>query len=129
MGTSHILVFILCSSFLFPLTLSPWRSATKALNTAVNAAVQIEPFKLFYSINEGASNYKESASFSPQTTTMNSLPGRSTKPAGMAQMGYACFWPQGGGPKEATSQSDPWMNSLDGEEEYATEVVEDDDEE
>ena len=26
--------------------------------------------------------------------------GRSGRPAGIAQMGYACFWPQGGGLQE-----------------------------
>jgi hypothetical protein len=28
--------------------------------------------------------------------------GRSPRPAGMAQLGYACFWPNGGGVYEGT---------------------------
>jgi len=73
------------------------------MTTAVNAVVQIEPFKLFHNINQGASKYNEpsqSASSSQQLATVNSLPGRSDRPAGMAQMGYACFWPNGGGLRE-----------------------------
>ena len=32
---------------------------------------------------------------------VSTLPGgRSPRPAGMAQLGYACFWPNGGGVKE-----------------------------
>ncbi|KAL7483449.1 hypothetical protein ACHAW6_009100 [Cyclotella cf. meneghiniana] len=74
-----------------------------AMTTAVNAVVQIEPFKLFYNINEGVSKYNEPASSvspSHQLASINTLPGRSNKPAGLAQMGYACFWPKGGGLKE-----------------------------
>jgi hypothetical protein len=74
------------------------------MTTAVNAVVQIEPFKLFHNINQGVSNYNEPSSSvsspSHQLATINSLPGRSNKPAGMAQMGYVCFWPNGGGLKE-----------------------------
>ncbi|KAL3771499.1 hypothetical protein ACHAWO_000620 [Cyclotella atomus] len=73
------------------------------MTTAVNAVVQIEPFKLFHNINQGVSSYQEpssSVSASHQLATVTSLPGRSNKPAGMAQMGYVCFWPNGGGLKE-----------------------------
>lgn len=69
----------------------------------MNGVVQIEPFKLFHNINQGVTNYDEpSTSVSPshQLATVNSLPGRSNKPAGMAQLGYVCFWPNGGGLKE-----------------------------
>jgi hypothetical protein len=61
------------------------------MTTAVNAVVQVEPFKLFHSINEGVSSYIEpvapsSMSPSHQLATVNTLPGRSSKPAGMAQV-------------------------------------------
>jgi len=58
-----------------------------AMNTAVNGVVQIEPFKLFHKINEGACNYQQQSRSSSQTAHVNSLPGRSTKPAGIAQLG------------------------------------------
>jgi hypothetical protein len=57
------------------------------MNTAVNGVVQIEPFKLFHKINEGACSYKEKSSASSQTAHVSSLPGRSTTPAGIAQLG------------------------------------------
>ena len=77
------------------------------MNTAVNAVVQIEPFKLFHSINEGVCSFTESSpSISPNTATVCSLPGRSTKPAGISQLGYACFWPNGGGLKDNNPFSD-----------------------
>jgi hypothetical protein len=78
------------------------------MTTAVNAVVQIEPFKLFHNINQGVSSYHEpssSVSSSHQFATVTSLPGRSNKPAGMAQMGYVCFWPNGGGLKETHVES------------------------
>lgn len=59
------------------------------MTTAVNAVVQIEPFKLFHNINEGVSKYHEPPSFvspSHQLASINSLPGRSNKPAGLAQV-------------------------------------------
>lgn len=31
---------------------------------------------------------------------VSSVPGRSNHPAGLSQLGYACFWPKGGGLKE-----------------------------
>lgn len=72
------------------------------MNTAVNAVVQLEPFKLFYSINEGIRDYEASPSASSsQTATVGNLHGRSQKPAGIAQLGYVCFWPNGGGLKES----------------------------
>jgi hypothetical protein len=57
------------------------------MNTAVNGVVQIEPFKLFHKINVGACNYQEQATTSSQTAHVGSLPGRSAKPAGIAQLG------------------------------------------
>lgn len=61
----------------------------QAMTTAVNAVVQIEPFKLFHNINQGVSTYNEQSppiATSHQLATVNSLPGRSNKPAGMAQV-------------------------------------------
>eukprot|EP00984_Skeletonema_dohrnii_P039118 scaffold43137_cov144-Skeletonema_dohrnii-CCMP3373.AAC.1 len=88
-----------------------------AMNTAVNGVVQIEPFKLFHKINEGACNYQHQSSASSQTAHVNSLPGRSAKPAGIAQLGYTCFWPNGGGLKELPFSSHPKQSWDDDEEE------------
>ena len=54
---------------------------------------------------------------------VSTLPGgRSPRPAGMAQLGYACFWPNGGGIKEggvkppSLQSSDAGSSSNSGEE-------------
>jgi len=62
------------------------------MNTAVNAVVQIEPFKFFHNINDSIRNYQEedSSSSDLQSQTSNvgiNLPGRSNKPAGIAHLG------------------------------------------
>lgn len=77
-----------------------------ASKTAVKALVPIEPFKLFHKINKGIINHrKELEQALPAPTEMVSQDGTgpSARPAGMAQMGYACFWPQGGGLQEEGS--------------------------
>lgn len=71
---------------------SPWMA-----RVAVNNLVPIEPFKLFHKINKFVQSYE----LDPNRTQMvNSSPGRSNRPGGLSQMGYACFWPKGGGLKE-----------------------------
>lgn len=71
---------------------SPWMC-----RLAVNNLVPIEPFKLFHKINKNVLKYTTDPN---QTQMVKALPGRSNRPAGFAQMGYACFWPNGGGLKE-----------------------------
>ena len=44
-----------------------------------------------------------------------STPGRSGKPGGLSQMGYACFWPKGGGLQEGGSSSTNNNNTNDGD--------------
>ncbi len=73
--------------------ISPWMC-----RLAVNNLTPIEPFKLFHRINKNVLSYK--ASDLDRTQMVKALPGRSNRPAGMSQMGYACFWPNGGGLKE-----------------------------
>lgn len=52
---------------------------------------------------------------------VSSIPGRSTRAAGLSQMGYACFWPNGGGLKEGLihhghpHQVDPTTEETEGE--------------
>ena len=78
--------------------ISPWMC-----RLAVNNLVPIEPFKLFHKINKHAQVYKQSDL--DRTQMVKALPGRSNRPAGMSQMGYACFWPNGGGLKEGLIHS------------------------
>lgn len=54
-------------------------------------------------INE---NVKRSAPFLDTRTEMvTSTPGRSGRAAGLSQMGYACFWPKGGGLTEGATET------------------------
>jgi hypothetical protein len=63
----------------------------KAMNTAVNAAVQIEPFKFFHKINESICNYEEPLQYSnSQMSNVGGSQGRSNKPAGIAHLGELC---------------------------------------
>lgn len=68
-----------------------------ACKTAVNAVAPIEPFKLFYNINKCVNR---AIPLIKRAESVSSMPGRSTRPAGLSQLGYACFWPNGGGMKE-----------------------------
>jgi hypothetical protein len=91
-----------------------------ACKTAVNAVAPIEPFKLYYNLNQAVQNF----SYTPPpanddaeddhgdtrtdfVSAHSSYPhgqeeeeGRSRKPGGCSQLGYACFWPNGGGLEE-----------------------------
>lgn len=70
-----------------------------ASKTAVNALAPIEPFKLFHKINENVrrNQPKIRERFAEAEMVSNVPPGRTHRPGGMAQLGYACFWPKGGG--------------------------------
>lgn len=76
-----------------------------AAKTAVNALAPIEPFKLFHKINQNVKRNQPQLRERMAQAEMVSLPGgQSPRPAGIAQMGYACFWPNGGGLKEGASE-------------------------
>lgn len=81
---------------------------TWAVKTAVSALAPIEPFKLFHRINEGVKKALPELQLQLENAEMVSTPGQSNRPVGIAQMGYACFWPNGGGQKEGSGS-----NSLD----------------
>lgn len=61
-----------------------------ALKTVVSALLPIEPFKLFYKIDNRVNALSDSLK-----EMVDSLPSYSSRPAGLSQMGYACFWPAG----------------------------------
>jgi len=103
-----------------------------ALKTAVNALAPIEPFKLFHKINENVSKHEQDLHggrwshmddggngdgavsgdhlATTASSTMNAE-NRMSRPAGMAQLGYACFWPNGGGKQEGRPL--PLLGDLD----------------
>jgi hypothetical protein len=90
-----------------------------AMNTAVNGVVQVEPFKFFHNINESICNYQETAKAQSKMSTVGSSKGRSKKPAGIAHLGFTCFWPNGGGLREGGNtytnhlQQDIWTEDDD----------------
>mmetsp|Transcript_13788 Transcript_13788/g.34650 ORF Transcript_13788/g.34650 Transcript_13788/m.34650 type:complete len:532 (+) Transcript_13788:259-1854(+) len=88
-----------------------------ATKTAVKALAPIEPFKLFHKINDQVlrnANRLEKIVQESEQRGSNMPPGRSSKPGGFAQIGYACFWPNGGGKKEQADDSSA-DSLLDGE--------------
>lgn len=58
-----------------------------AIKTVVSALLPIEPFKLFYKIDTRVNTLGNSVRENTQSF------GQSSRPAGLSQMGYACFWP------------------------------------
>lgn len=79
-----------------------------AAKTAVNALAPIEPFKMFNKINENVQRSRPQLRERLEQAEMvgSNLPnGRSPRPAGMAQLGYACFWPNGGGTYEGHART------------------------
>lgn len=83
-----------------------------AVRTAVGILAPIKPFEIIHRINVGVRKAREeleraeSKSIASPAATIDTTidPGRSTRPAGIAQMGYACFWPEGGGLLDGSNQ-------------------------
>jgi len=80
----------------------PGSIPTWACKTAVNALAPIEPFKLFHNLETGV----KSMPTRPRADFVSSHPARSSKPGGLSQLGYACFWPNGGGLQEEEHKYD-----------------------
>ncbi len=79
-----------------------------ATKTAVKALAPIEPFKLFHKINEQVIRNSDRLEKLVQESDErgSSMPaGRSSRPGGFAQIGYACFWPNGGGKEDQPEAS------------------------
>ena len=74
-----------------------------AVRAAVGILAPIKPFEIIYRIEKGIQQAREVLereewkSIAAPTIATTSDPERSSQPAGIAQMGYACFWPEGGG--------------------------------
>jgi len=85
-----------------------------ATKTAVKALAPLEPFKLFHQINEQVIRNQDRLQKRVQEVEevgSSLTPGRTSRPGGFAQIGYACFWPNGGG-KEEQSDISPAEQSL-----------------
>lgn len=75
-----------------------------AMKTAVNAVAPIEPFKLFARIEKRVIEYGQlnpsqrgAAFVNSNSSHHHGQSEQSSRPAGLSQLGYACFWPEGGG--------------------------------
>jgi hypothetical protein len=83
-----------------------------ACRTAIKSLTPIEPFKFFAKLNESIKRARpaleeeiktrqqgmnDSDGDTDATAMVSTSTGRSKRPAGLAQLGYACFWPDGGG--------------------------------
>lgn len=74
---------------------------------AVGILAPIKPFEIIHRIDVGIRRARKELELAETksmetgniaaTSKTNFEGKRSSKPAGMAQMGYACFWPEGGG--------------------------------
>ena len=73
------------------------------MKTAINAVAPIEPFKLFHKIDMQVSNFRESV-VNQKTNMVNTVSGSKYKPAGLSQLGYACFWPRGAAGSEKSQR-------------------------
>ena len=77
-----------------------------ACRTAIQSLAPIEPYRLFYKINEGVKRSRTELQAMNRRLNEAEMVGNNTAerssrhPAGLAQMGFACFWPNGGGEKE-----------------------------
>lgn len=90
-----------------------------ATKTAVNAVAPIEPFKLFHNINEKVKNRQSELEdrikeLEKISADVSSGSERSKKPGGMSQLGYACFWPDGGGKVEREANLTMERDDIDG---------------
>lgn len=74
-----------------------------AMKTVVGALANLEPYRFFHRINAGIHKKLPDLlrQVQEQSVTSDTM-GRTTRPAGIAQLGYACFWPNGGGMVEPT---------------------------
>lgn len=77
-----------------------------ACKTAVNALAPIEPFKLFHKINLAVTQCRPQLSRDLKEIRQVGSGGRSSRPGGLSMLGYACFWPQGGGLCEGSNSSE-----------------------
>jgi hypothetical protein len=81
-----------------------------ACKTAVNTMAPSEPFKFFHKVNQNVQRRRLELDqrldeMGMETEMVSTPPGGPTRrPAGLAQLGYACFWPEGGGQKEGNDR-------------------------
>ena len=85
---------------------------TWAMKTACGALANLEPFKLYYKINEGVQKKMselqrelDQQHAQMMSTEQGEIADQKKRPGGMSQLGYACFWPHGGGKVDKASSS------------------------
>ena len=86
-----------------------------ACRAAIQSLAPLEPFRLFYRINRGVQQAREELhalkaaelvrSAANSGSCSNGSAPSQRRPAGLAQMGFACFWPNGGGEIETESST------------------------
>lgn len=70
------------------------------VRAAVKVLAPIKPYEIIHRIQVGVQHAREHLEQLEKDCIHKTKKGRSSRPAGIAQMGYGCFWPQGGGLKE-----------------------------
>jgi hypothetical protein len=69
---------------------------------AIQTLAPVEPYRLFHKINEGVTQSRSRLQTMLQERSSEVSSSKLHRPAGIAQMGYACFWPDGA-PEEDSS--------------------------
>lgn len=70
------------------------------VRTAVSILAPIKPFEIITRINKGVQRARAELEREEASHQLLAPPGRTNRPAGIAQIGYGCFWPEGGGIQE-----------------------------
>lgn len=102
-----------------------------ATKTALQSLLPIEPFRLFHRINQAVQQNRQDLESQCQaklyySTDMVKHDRVSKRPAGMAQLGFACFWPDGGGIQEGSeliSSNDDAHGNMDRENKIGSEAL------
>lgn len=80
--------------------------------TGMNAVAPIEPYKLFAKINQNLAKSKpELEKLKLERAERACVPGRSNQPVGFASIGFAGFWPEGGGLLPSSSSKTEQVSS------------------
>lgn len=97
-----------------------------ACKTAVNALAPIEPFKLFHKINLAVTRSRPQLSHDLKEICQVGSGGRSSRPGGLSMLGYACFWPKGGGLCEGSNSNDAPLSQVQNDPDVPTARSEED---
>lgn len=82
-----------------------------SIRTIVKTIAPIEPFKLCYKIEKRV-QASMAAKQEAKVKMTSSSPTKGCRPGGLSQLGYACFWPEGGGLVEIDDKLDENASSI-----------------